>query len=95
MTKIIEVLGIAEDYRILAAKVAKVNRFLMPQETIVFNAVSYINRFLDATRRKKLGKIIGFQPYSYKEVDEHYKKMLETKHHLKFSFWSEEDLKRI
>lgn len=92
MTKVIEVLGTAEDYRILAAKIEKINRFLMPPETIVFNAVNYVDRFLDEPRRKKLAEILGFQPCSYREVDQYYHQILEEEYGLKFTLWSEEDL---
>jgi hypothetical protein len=95
LTKVIEILGTAEDYRILAAKVMKINRFLTPQQTIVFNAINYVDRFLNAERKRKLAKIIGFHPTTYKQVDEWYQNRFEKEYGLKFMLWTEEDLKRI
>ena len=92
MISVIEVLGTAEDYRILAAKVVKINRFLMPRQIIVFDPIHFVDRYLEEKRRRKLGKILGFQPRTYKQVDKHYQKMLRKKHNLKFTFWFEEDL---
>ena len=95
LTKVIEVLGTAEDYRILAAKVAKINKFLKPPETIVFNAINYVDQFLDEKRQKKLEKILGFRPSTYKDVDLYYQQILQKECGLKFTIWSEENLLKI
>jgi hypothetical protein len=92
LAKVIEVLGTAEDYRILAAKVAKINMHFAPPETIVFNPVRYVDRFLNRGRRLMLRDLLGFQPNSYKEVDEYYHQKLEREHGLRFTLWSEDNL---
>ena len=92
LVKVIEVQGTAEDYGILAAKVAKINTYLRPRETIVFHAVKYVDRFLKPERRRRLEEIMGVQPRSYREVDQYYQKKFERERALKFTLWSEEDL---
>jgi hypothetical protein len=95
LIEVIEVLGTADDYRILAAKVAKINRYISPPQTVVLNAVRYVDRFLKQRRRKKLRGIIGFEPSSYREVDQYYQQKLEREHGLRFTLWSEEDLMQL
>jgi len=54
--------------------------------------VRYVDRFLKHERRLRLRDLLGFQPNSYKEVDEHYRQKLEREHGLKFTLWSEDNL---
>jgi hypothetical protein len=93
--KAIEVLGTAEDYRILAAKVEKINRYVKPHETIVFDAIEFVDQYLKPERRRKLEKMVGHPVASYKEVDEYYQHLLREKYGLIFTLWFENELKKI
>ena len=90
--KAIEVLGTAEDFRILAAKVIKIKQFIKPNQIIVFDAIRFVDRWLDEKRKCKLKRIMTIEPSSYKQVDLHYKQIISQKLNIDFEMWFEENL---
>lgn len=95
ITKVVEVLGTADDYIVLASKVAKIKEFIEPSETIIFDAIKFVDRqHLNEKRKRKLQEIMESPslPSTYEVVDQYYKRLLEEKYGLKFTLWSEKDL---
>jgi len=95
ISAIVEVLGTAEDYRILTAKVLKIKEFVRPESIIVFDAIRYVDRFLSKSRKARLKKILDLKetPTTYAEIDEYYQQKLRKDFDIEFEIWNEDNLK--
>jgi len=80
------------DERSVKEKIRKVKEYYDPPEIVVFEPVGYLDRERLPRMKDFYRAAIGFEPHSYRDVEEFYTEKWK-KEGLSVLFWNEEDLK--